>query len=137
MEAAESNLSPILFIFSGLPGVGKSTIARELSKRIGAVYFRVDSVEDALKASSLRISPARDAGYKIGYALAKDNLEIGLSFVADCVNPIQLTRAAWREVAINSKARISEIEIICSDTNRHKEMIEKRVTENPNFAFPN
>lgn len=137
MRAISNKSEPILFVFSGLPGVGKSSIARELARKTAAVYFRVDSVEVALKNSSLRISPAEDAGYEIGYALAKDNLEIGLSLVADCVNPIKITRDAWRQVARISNARIIEIEVICSDKNQHKAMIEKRIIENPNSAHPN
>lgn len=34
----------MLIIFSGLPGSGKSTIARALAKRLGAVYLRIDTM---------------------------------------------------------------------------------------------
>lgn len=137
MGAASNKSRPILYIFSGLPGVGKSRIARELARRIGAVYFRVDSAENALKNSSLNISPAEDAGYEIGYALAKDNLDIGLDFVADCVNPIQLTRDAWRQVGRISIARIIEIEVICTDLIQHKSMVEGRLAEQKDIENPN
>ena len=39
----------ILFIFSGLPAVGKSTLARFLVKEFGAVYLRIDTIEQGLK----------------------------------------------------------------------------------------
>jgi len=34
---------------------------------------------------------------------------------ADSVNPLEITRKAWRWVAENASARIAEDEIICSD----------------------
>jgi predicted kinase len=48
----------VLISFSGLPGVGKTTVARALARQIGAAYIRVDSIEVALKSSSLQIHPA-------------------------------------------------------------------------------
>ncbi|CAM3662066.1 AAA family ATPase [Legionella longbeachae] len=34
----------MLVIFGGLPGTGKSSIARELAKHLKAVYLRIDTV---------------------------------------------------------------------------------------------
>ncbi len=34
----------MLIVFSGLPGTGKTTIARELACRIGAIYLRIDVI---------------------------------------------------------------------------------------------
>ena len=36
-------------VVSGLPGVGKTTTARELARSLGAVYVRIDSIEQALR----------------------------------------------------------------------------------------
>lgn len=47
-------------------------------------------------AGSLRLD---DAGYRVAYALADDNLRLGRTVIADSVNPIGLTRDAWLSVA--------------------------------------
>lgn len=39
----------MLYIFSGLPGTGKSTLAQYLAKTLGAVYLRIDTIEQAMK----------------------------------------------------------------------------------------
>ena len=128
---------PILFIFSGLPGVGKSSIARALAQRIRGVYFRVDSAEDALAKSVLNIAPAEDAGYQIGYAIAIDNLKNGLDVIADCVNPINLTRDAWMNAAKENGAKWVNIEIICTDIEIHKRRVFERIINLPNQNLPN
>ena len=91
-----------LISFSGLPGVGKTTVARALARRINAAYIRVDSIEAALKNSTLRIHPAEDAGYLAAVAIAKDNLLHHLDVVADTVNPLALTRRLWAQAAAAS-----------------------------------
>lgn len=38
----------MLIIFGGLPGTGKTTIARELARQTGAMHLRIDSIEQAI-----------------------------------------------------------------------------------------
>ncbi|CAM3662087.1 hypothetical protein [Legionella longbeachae] len=35
-------------------------------------------------------------GYLISYAIAKENLALGLTVIADSVNPIAITRQDWQ-----------------------------------------
>ncbi|MDO8839704.1 MAG: AAA family ATPase [Parvibaculum sp.] len=119
----------MLIVFSGLPGTGKSTIARELARRIGATYLRIDTIEQALKNSSLRIDPVDDAGYAAAFALAEDNLKLGRIVVADSVNPVEETRAAWRIVAVQAGCDAIDVEIVCSDEVEHRRRVETRTSD--------
>ncbi|MFY9659052.1 MAG: AAA family ATPase [Terriglobales bacterium] len=38
----------MLIILGGLPGTGKTTIARELARQLRAVHVRIDSIEEAI-----------------------------------------------------------------------------------------
>lgn len=112
----------MLIIFGGLPGVGKTTVARELARQIGGVYLRIDSIEQAL-----RTCPVEDEGYRAAYAVAEDNLHLGLTVIADSVNPIAITRDAWLGVAARAEVHAVEIEIVCSDAGEHRRRVETRV----------
>ena len=48
-------------IFAGLPGAGKSTIAQQLAREVGAVYLRIDSIEQAIRASGM-MAPGAEMG---------------------------------------------------------------------------
>jgi predicted kinase len=119
----------MLIIFGGLPGVGKTTVARELARQIGAVHLRIDSMEQAIRASGVASQLLNDAGYRVAYAVAEDNLRIGRTVIADSVNPLQLTRDAWVEVAKIVQVNVIEIEVKCSDPNEHRRRVETRIVD--------
>lgn len=125
-----------LVILSGLPGSGKSTLAREIARRLSAFYVRIDTIEQALANCSLHINPPEDTGYATGYAISEDNLRLGRTVIADSVNPIPLTRDAWRNVAQLAGSVSIDIEVICSDRDEHKKRVETRLTDLPNLVLP-
>jgi predicted kinase len=103
----------MLIILGGLPGTGKTTIARELARQLDAVHLRIDSIEQAIRESGIAEGPMNDAGYRVGYAVAEDNLRVGRLVIADSVNPIPASRDAWRAVAKRAGARANELDIVC------------------------
>jgi predicted kinase len=125
-----------LVILSGLPGVGKTAIARELASQVGAVHLRIDSIEQAMRSSQGLSVSLDDAGYRVAYAVAEDNLRTGLTVVADSVNPIQLTRDAWVEVAARAGVRAIEVEVQCSDVDEHRRRVEARIADLPGLSVP-
>ena len=126
----------MLIILGGLPGAGKTTIAREVALRLGAVHVRIDSIEQAIRESGVIAGPLNDAGYRAGYAVAEDNLRIGRTVVADSVNPIPMTRDAWREAGSRAHVATFEVEIICSDQREHRRRVENRVSDIPGLTGP-
>jgi predicted kinase len=128
--------SATLVIFGGLPGTGKTTLARKLASELGALYLRIDTIEQALRDSQVLTGPVEDAGYRVAYAVAADNLRIGRTVVADSVNPLRITRDAWRAVAAGVDARVIEIEVACSDSAEHRRRVESRHTDIPGLALP-
>ncbi|MCC8193423.1 MAG: AAA family ATPase [Deltaproteobacteria bacterium] len=125
----------MLVIFSGLPAVGKSAIARELARQIGAVYLRVDTIEQTMRDWMPEREISRE-GYEVMYALAAENLSLGLRVIADSVNPVELTRATWRSVAAKQNAPYVEIEVKCSDRVAHRQRAENRASDIPGLRLP-
>ena len=126
----------MLIIFGGLPGAGKTAIARELAREIGAVHLRIDSIEQAIRSTGVVHQSLDDAGYRVGYAVAEDNLRIGRPVIADSVNPLRLTRDAWVEVANRVQVTAIEIEVKCSDASEHRRRVETRATDIPRLRLP-
>ncbi len=125
---------PILFIFTGLPASGKSTLSKSIAKKYNAFYLRIDTVEQALK--DLCNIDVQGEGYRLSYRIAADNLKLALNVVADSCNPIDLTRNEWEEIATSNDAIFVNIEVVCSDKNEHKARIETRKSDIQNLKLP-
>jgi predicted kinase len=93
--------TPVLIVFGGLPGTGKTTISRELSRRLGASYLRIDAIEQSLRTAGLAVGAM---GYVIASEIAAENLKLGRVVVADCVNPVRASREGWRQTAKECRA---------------------------------
>ena len=125
--------TPLLIVFGGLPGTGKTTIARELSRRLGATYVRIDAIEQSLRAAGLAVG---EMGYVIANAIAAENLKLDRIVIADCVNPVLASRRGWRDMASKNSARLVEIEIICSDAAVHRQRVETRLPDISGLVLP-
>jgi predicted kinase len=108
----------MLISFSGLPGVGKTTIARELARQIGAVHLSIDTIEQEIRSCAADENGRYRAAYRIALELARENLRLGRTVITDCVNPIAFARDSWRDMARSEGAALAEVEVICSDAEK-------------------
>jgi predicted kinase len=87
----DSHARPVLLALSGRPGTGKTTVAREVCRRIGACYLRVDAAETALSKIGATVGVG---GYAVLHELAVSNLLVGNTVVVDAVNAVAQARAS-------------------------------------------
>jgi predicted kinase len=123
----------MLIVLSGLPGTGKTTIARKLVNELAAVYLRIDSIEQSIRNAG---KPVEGEGYSVAHAVAEDNLRLGRIVVADCVNPWRLTRREWRAVADRAGVRALDVEIVCSNPDEHRRRVEARMANITGHRLP-
>jgi predicted kinase len=128
--------SATLVVVCGLPAVGKTTIASRLAQQIRAAHVRIDTIEQAVLEATPLVQPLGPVGYLIGYAVATDQLRNHVPVVADSVNPLAVTRSAWREIGARHAARTVEVEVVCSDPDEHRRRAETRTSSVPGLVLP-
>ncbi len=126
----------MLVVVGGLPATGKSTICRAFARDVGAIVLRIDSIEQAVVRAGLVDHPVGEAGYVIAYAFAEDQLASSALVVADCVNPLAVTRDAWRDVAARAHVAVVEVEVVCTNPNEHRERAVTRTADIPGLVLP-
>jgi predicted kinase len=127
---------PVLIVFAGLPGTGKSGIALDLAASMEAVYLRIDTIEQAIRNSPGVRQAVNEEGYRVAYAVAEDNLRLGRTVISDSVNPVQESRDAWKEVANLTNSILIEVEVVCSDAESHRQRVETRKVDIPELKLP-
>ncbi|HEY1560391.1 MAG TPA: AAA family ATPase [Caulobacteraceae bacterium] len=125
-----------LVVLAGLPAVGKSSIARELARRTGAIWLRIDAMDQAIWNSGTAPEDLRDWTYRAGQAVAADNLALGHDVIADCVNDCREAREGWDECARRAGADVVWLEIRCSDTIEHRRRVETRQSDVEGLSLP-
>jgi predicted kinase len=125
----------LLVVFAGLPGSGKSVLARGTANAIGATYLRIDTIETAI-ALTLMSFKDNPVGYVVAEWVAADQLVAGRDVVADAVNGIGVARAGWAAMAARTRSELRFVEVRCSDTAEHRRRVGTRQPEMPGQGMP-
>lgn len=124
-----------LVVFAGLPGVGKTTLAREVAARLGATFLRIDTIEAAIVSTLMPFSGS-PVGYVVAARVAMDQLRAGRTVVVDAVNGVEVARQGWIDVAREWAATLAFIEVTCSNVDEHRRRVESRTPEMPGHNVP-
>jgi predicted kinase len=128
-------MNGVLIVLSGLPGAGKSVVAEQLGRRIGAPVLSVDPIEAAIWRCG--IAPSDETGvaaYEVAATLAEQQLRLGLTVVVDAVNSLEVAGGMWRRASARTGAQVRVIEVICSDV--HQARLASRIRNIDGFPEP-
>ncbi|MGM1017591.1 MAG: AAA family ATPase [Actinomycetota bacterium] len=116
-----------LIVVSGLPGVGKTSIAEAVAAHTGSVHLSIDAVEEAILACGL---PSRRqvgvAAYEAVRAMAEQNLRLAHDVVVDAVNDSEEARQTWRSAAARTGAHVDFVYLVISDVREHERRLSSR-----------
>jgi len=119
-------MQPALVIFSGLPGVGKSTLAEMLARTLHWPLLNIDDV-----IGEVPENPGIefwDSKVEVLLGLVDRQLSLGLDVIADSVF-MNMDRQHAQELARKHKVRFLPIYVYISNETVWKERVEKRSDE--------
>lgn len=118
-------MTQLVIQMHGEPGSGKSTIARKLGARLGAVVLDKDVIKAALLRSGISEQQSGNGAYEVFFAQAHALVAVGQSLVLD--NPVywEPVERRWLEVAASASSPAILIECVCPD---REELIRRLAT---------
>jgi predicted kinase len=125
-------MHPTLVLFSGLPGCGKTTLARQVATALPAPLLAKDRVQRVLRDHVPGAAPVD--GYRVLLDLTDEQLGLGVSVVLDAVFPLAEFRDEARAVAARHAARFHPIYCYCSDEAVWRARVAARVQYVPGWT---
>ena len=125
-------MHPTLILFSGLPGCGKTTLARQVATALHAPLLAKDRVQRVLRDHVPGAAPVD--GYRLLIDLADEQLGLGVSVVLDAVFPLAGFRDEAQAVAARHGARFRPVYCYCSDEAVWRERVEARIQYVPGWT---
>lgn len=117
----------VLIAMAGLPGAGKSTVARGLAERFSAVLVSVDAMESAIVRAEISQGFATGlAAYFAAEQVARTNLDLGRHVIVDAANYVVYARSIWSGLAREFGVGLLFVETVCTDLAVHAERLASR-----------
>jgi predicted kinase len=131
-------VEPVLVVMAGRPGTGKTTLAREVARRMGAGLIRTDVIATALIRSGLTQDPASagTVAYDIARDLAMSTLGVGTPVVIDGVNATHRRRRQWTMLSATMEVPVHFLEAHLPDAAEHRRRVESRVPDFQGLVVP-
>lgn len=115
---------PVLAVVCGLPGVGKSTVARAIADRVDATVLRTDVIRKDLFSDPTYTSAETVAVYDELLTRAFERLDVGESVVLDATFKTSERRIQARDLATQVGATFRLVRVTCDES-----VLEQRIRE--------
>jgi predicted kinase len=141
---APTSGTPPVFVAIGPAGSGKSHVARELARRLRAVYLDKDSLAGDLVDAALELVGRRAGGreddptylerlmpaeYKALFATAADNLRLGLPIVLDAPFAAYLGNPDFLTVSADRASWPAGVPVVVVEVRASAETVRTRLTQ--------
>lgn len=128
-----------LILIAGLPGTGKSTLAKALAERLSFVWVRSDDVRSSLfgdatqpKEGEQKLYPAEQSAlsYKAMALIARHVLQCGKGVVLDATFNSEKHRKLARDTAAASGAGFHIVHCVCDEETVKRRMSQRLSKQN-------
>jgi predicted kinase len=122
---------PILFIITGLPGTGKSYLARKIAERLPAVIVQSDFVRKFISPKPTYSSEESALVHQVARSLTERLLVTGCRVIYDATNLVEWHREKLYHVAEKTGVRLVIIQTVASEDVIRTRLRQRHRTRDP------
>ncbi|MBI5304877.1 MAG: AAA family ATPase [Chloroflexi bacterium] len=115
LPITETTALPVLFVFSGLPGTGKSFLARSLAERLPSVIVQSDFVRKTLVGIPTYSAAESAFIHQVSHAVIARLLARGCRVISDATNLAEWHREKLYRVAADTHAQLVVVRTVAPD----------------------
>jgi len=124
----------MLVIVCGLPGTGKTTLAREVAKNIPAVHISSDAIRMMLLSKRTYSEKEKEGVYEVMFNKAEELLTAGRSVVLDATFYKKSLREKARAIAEKTKSKFFLVECTTPEGLLRERMVARKKSESESEA---
>jgi len=115
----------MLVLITGLPATGKSTIARNLAKRLRGVLLSTDRIRRQLLKEPRYTREEKELIYRVMFLISEYLLRSGITVILDGTFYLRSLRKQVYAAASKTKSRLVVVECVCPDRVIKRRMIRR------------
>ena len=123
-----------LYVVMGLPGTGKTFVARSIAHKLGAFHLRTDVIRKELFSTPIYSENEKEVVYKEFFRRATEVLERESSVVLDATFAKRIYRDGAEKVAKQAGAKLVLLETMCPE-NIVRERLASRMHDESDATF--
>jgi predicted kinase len=112
---AETLVAPVLIVISGLPGTGKSHLARRLAERLPSVIVQSDFVRKIILPRPTYASAENLYVHRVAHAIIEQLLRAGYRVISDATNLAEWHREKLYRVAERTGAKLVVVRTVAPE----------------------
>ncbi len=121
---------PMLLIFKGLPGTGKTTLASQLHKKFGWKLVVRDNIKEELTRQNIPPSEVGKESYKIMWHELDDLLSNQHSVICDTNINHPSALPELEKIVKKTGSKVIVVECYCVNEEEHKRRLDERKDQN-------